>query len=117
DILRCSSDENRDGARYCSSPRTSWLHGGGSGRAFRGGSWFRTLPWPGDALGAEVLDEDVRSKQRKAAHTVVSTGVDQCDRDAVAVADENWRFHVELGEEFRESLKGFVVHVGDWARF
>jgi hypothetical protein len=33
----------------------------------------------GDAFDAEVLDEDVRSKQHKAAHAVVNPGVDQCD--------------------------------------
>jgi hypothetical protein len=57
----------------------------------------------GDAFDAEVLDEDVRSKQHKAAHAVVNTSVDQCDRGTVAVADENRCFKVELGEEFGES--------------
>ena len=57
------------------------------------------------------------AKQHKAAHAVVSTSVDQCDRGTVAVADEDRCFKVELGEEFGESFEGFVVHVGDWARF
>lgn len=71
----------------------------------------------GDAFDAEVLDEDVRSKQHKAAHAVVNPRINQCDRGAVAVADENRRFNVELGEEFGESFEGFVVHEADGARF
>lgn len=71
----------------------------------------------GDALDAEIFDKDVRSQQHEAPHAVVNPGVDQRDRGTVAVADENRRFQVELGEEFGESFEGFVVHEGDGARF
>lgn len=58
----------------------------------------------GYALDAEILDEDVRSQQHQAAHAVVNAGVNQRDRGAIAVSDQNRCFKVELGQEFGEEL-------------
>src|SRR5579859_1380446 len=87
-----------------------------AGELFGEISGFKLYLGLGDALDTEVLDENMRSKQHQSAHAVMNPRVDQCDRGAIAVANENWCLQVELGEEFGESFEGFVVHEGDGTR-
>lgn len=48
-----------------------------------------------DAADAQILDKNVRREQNGSAQAIVSSGVDDCDGGAIAVADEDRVFNVQ----------------------
>ena len=70
----------------------------------------------GDAVDRAVLDEDVRGEQREAGDGMAATCVEQGDRRAVAVADEDRPLDAESLEQRRQHVVGLVVHVADRSR-
>jgi hypothetical protein len=70
----------------------------------------------GNARHAQVLDEDMRGHDHEASHAVPGAGVDQRDRAAVAVPDQDRLAHLERVEHARQRLERLVVHVAHRAR-
>src|SRR5438552_8936150 len=71
----------------------------------------------GDALDAARLGEDVRRFENESLHAIgsLAAGVDQRDRRAVAVTDENRLANVVITQEPIEN-RGLVMHVADQTR-
>ena len=67
------------------------------------------------ARDVDVLDEDVRREQGQAGDRVAG-GVDERDRGAVAVADEQRLGRVELREQRGQHVLGLLVEEGRGAR-
>lgn len=61
------------------------------------------------------LDEHVRSDAHESGDGVTGTGVEQCDRRAVAVPHQHRSLDTECHEELRQHDVGLVVHVVDGA--
>ena len=71
----------------------------------------------GDAFHRDVFDEDVRRHCHHAANrTPAGARMNQRDRRAIAVADEDRCFDFELIENFGQHVERFAVHVVDLAR-
>ncbi len=64
-----------------------------------------------DRLDPDVLDEHMRRDEHEAGHWVTAPGMDDRDRGAVAVADEERTLEAELGEQRWEHDQRLVVHV------
>ena len=64
-----------------------------------------------DRLDADVLDEHVRRDEHETGDRVTTPGMDDGDRRAVAVADEERALEAELGEQRGQHVQRLVVHV------
>src|SRR5256885_358189 len=70
-----------------------------------------------DAGDRHSLDEDMRRLQDERTHEPASAaGMDERDRGAVAVADQDWIGDAALAQELRQDCKRLVVHVIGLAR-
>src|SRR5712675_1802162 len=70
----------------------------------------------GDALDADVLDEDVRRHNHQPPDAPAHRRVDKRDRTAVGMPDENRLADAEPLEQLRQDLERLDMHVVDRAR-
>ena len=69
-----------------------------------------------DALDADVLDEHVRRHRHQSPQRVTRTGIDQRNRRAVAVADQDRALYAELEQELGQTLQCLALHEVDTVR-
>src|SRR5579883_1476369 len=70
-----------------------------------------------DAGDRDVLDEDMGCFEDERAHRpLAAAGMDERDRGAVAVTDENDLFEAESGAQIGKREERFLMHVIDAAR-
>ncbi len=70
----------------------------------------------GDARYADVLDEHVRRHRHQALQRMTRTRVDERNRCAVAVPDQDRAFYAELAQQFGQGFERLAVHEIDAVR-